>query len=292
MQTLEDLIYERLTESEALTELLAVYGDSPAVFYQKAPDDTATGWRERKQYPRLDFVADYQADPERNTSGALTVNIWCAEDGAAPEEIEPIVRGLLRGIFLTPEQSFPYSLAWSATDAFDMEKGNNLITGATVSFDLYAFPGQITCDPDPILAMNEFTRTLFPDATVIGSSELPTILTPSADAPVFYYRLQDMQIERETNTVAWMLGTLGAHVFASGEEIRWLRALVDALALRGEVMMLDKSPMFIRNIKADSAMDALAQGQLLIYVRFGLLRRRPYIHSLWVANKELTYKED
>lgn len=41
--TLEDLIYNRLTKSDDLQRLLAVYAGKPAVFYLTAPDDKATG---------------------------------------------------------------------------------------------------------------------------------------------------------------------------------------------------------------------------------------------------------
>lgn len=292
MQTLEDLIYNRLTKCADLPPLLAVYDDIPAVFYQNAPDDTATGWKKRPQYPRLDYVVDFRANPERKTSGVLTLNIWSAEDGTPPEEIEPIVRDLLCGVFLTPEDSPPFALSWSASEAFEKLNGDNLVVGVTIYFDVYAFPSQISTDPDPILAMNAFVRDLCGDVVVIGSSDIPAVLTPTPEKPVFYFRLETSQVNRETNTVVWLDAVLAGHCFAGGEEIPWLRVLADALALDGEVAMLDKSPMFITNIKADTTFDALSSGQLRIYVRFGLLRRKPYVHNLWVVNKKIISKED
>ena len=61
--TLEDIVYSRLTEDNTLKSTLAKFGKAPAVFYQTAPDDTATGWNQRKQYPRIDYIVDYVSNP-------------------------------------------------------------------------------------------------------------------------------------------------------------------------------------------------------------------------------------
>lgn len=288
--TLEDLIRGQLVGAAPIKSALARYGDEPAVFYQNAPDDTASGWNGKKQYPRIDYVVDYQRNPERKTSGTLTLNIWCAEDGIPPEEIEPHVRQVLCGVFLKSDEAPPYSMAWARSDPFDAQRGDsdNLVIGTTVTFDVYAFPTQITSDPDPVLAANEYIRKLVDGAAIIGQSDLPQVFTPTAQAPAFYFRLETLQTQRETNTVAWMDVVLAGHIFAAGEETKWLKAVVDALALDGEITMLDTSPMFITTLKADNTLDALTTGQLRIYARFGILRRKPYVHTLYVANKEYT----
>ena len=270
--TLEDVIYTRLTTSTALAALLATYNSAPAVFYQTAPDDSAAGWKQRKQYPRISYLVDYISNPERKTSGVMSLDILCTEEGASPEELEPIVRELLCGIFITPDEGPPYSLEWSRSDAFDQAKTDGTVIGVTVTLDVYAFPAQTTTDPDPVLAMNHYIEQLISDAVIIGGKKpTPQILTPTEAAPAFYSRLVSMQMQRQTNTVAWMDGVIACHIFAGGREITWLKFLTDRLALAGEVTMLDTSPMFLTNLKADSTVSALAVGQLRLYVRFGLL---------------------
>lgn len=286
--TLEDLIYSRLTKSDDLQRSLAVYGGQPAVFYLTAPDDKATGWKQRKQYPRIDYAVDLQHNPERKTSGTLTLNIMSAEDGMPPEELEPIVRRLLCGVFLQPDTAPPFALAWARSDAFDQRTdGDGLVAGITVTFDVYAFPTQTTSDPDPILAMNHYIEQNAPEAFVIGGRKaIEQELIPTATAPAFYFRLESIQLQRETNTVAWMDAVIACHIFAGGEEVAWLKSVVDNLALAGEVIMLDHSPMFMQNLKADSSLDALSTGQLHLYTRFGILRRPSYNHPLNHANRE------
>jgi len=280
--TLEDLIYERLIKSQELPPLLAKFNKAPAVFFQNAPDDKATGWESGMQYPRIDYVVDLQHNPERKTSGTLTLNIWSTESGISPEELEPIVRQLLCGVFLVPDNSHPYVLTWARSDPFELtgKYDGGIIAGITLIFDVFAFPMQVTTDPDPILAINHYIKDYAPEAIIIGADELERETVPTADKPAFYFRLETIQTERETNTVVWVDAVLAGHIFAAGEEVTWIKSLFDVLALDGEVTMMDGSPMFIRNLKADTALNATSAGQVRISVRFGLLRRKTQPHAM------------
>lgn len=278
MATLEDLIYTRMTAWTTLKAKLAPYENNPAVFYQNAPSDTAPGWKSSAQYPRIDYTVEMRADPERQSSGQAIINIWCMDTGTMPEDIEPDVRAALCGIFITPDGEPPYCLAWQRSDSF--EAGNESerakqVVGITMAFDVFAFPTQITSDPDPIMAMNQFIRKWEPAATVIGHDVLPPYYEPQAEAPAVYFRLASMEASTETNTVVWMNAVIAGHVFAPTAEarLRWLRYLVDTLAIDGEVTMLDTSPMTIRKLTADAGLDPLSQGQLRMMVRFGILRK-------------------
>lgn len=287
--TLEDLIYNRLLASEDLTDKLAKFDNLPAIFYQAAPGDQNEGWKGKKQYPRIDFVVDMQANPERQSSGLMTLNIWCNEAGDPPEDIEPEVRAALCDVFMQPAEQPPYCLAWVRSDSFELSantiKGSH-VNGITILFDVLAFPCQETIDPDPIMAMNEFIKEWEPAAVLIGRDKIPDYFTAGKYAPAFYFRLATLELAQETNTVVWMNGSIAGHIFAPTAETRlqWLKYLVDTLASQGEVIMLDTSPMFIRSIKADSAANYLIIGQLRINVRFGILRRPKYAHVLARTN--------
>lgn len=280
--TLEDLIYTRLTGAEALVAKLARWDGEPAVFYQAAPGDTGDGWGGKPQYPRIDYIVDMQSNPERHAEGKLTVNIWCSENVEPPENLEPEVRAALRDIFLQPDGTPPFSLSWASSDAFQAQRNDEaLVNGMTILFDLFAFPSHETTDPDPVLAISEYVKKWAPASLVIGRDALSPFTSASEQRPIFYFRLSALSLYRETNTVAWLNGVLTGHIFApETARMKWLKALVDSLALDGEVIMLDKSPMFLTNIKADSSASPLATGQLQLSVRFGLLRRKPYAHPL------------
>lgn len=283
--TLEDLIYKRLTEDEALAKLLARFNGTPAIAYQTAPQDEDRGWDGKRQYPRMDYIVDMQANPERGSSGVLTINIWCDEKGHPPEDIEPVVRAALQDILIKPDGSYPYNLGWARTDAFEQTRSlsgkQTLVIGATVLFDVFAFPTQETTDPDPIVAINERIKSWASEALVIGKDDLEPFTIPTARSPIFYFRLAAIQSQRETNTVAWMDGTIAGHIIAPEESrLQWLKALVDSLTQDGEVTMMDTSPMFLTSIKADSTASPIVTGQLRLAVRFGILRRTNYAHPM------------
>lgn len=288
--TFEELIYSRLIGNDGIASRTARYSGAPAVFFQRAPDDTAIGWNDGKQCPRLGYAVDFRANPERKTSGILAVNIFCDHDGIQPEELEPYVREALCGVFLTPENSFPYSLSWASSEAFEWERSgeghtDTLFQGTTMLFDVYAFPLQTTVDPDPVLAMNAYVRDQLPESVVIGDSTIPDVLEPEPDHPVFYFREESSETAEETNTVVWVHASLACHIFAGGRENVWIHALSNRLRLQGEVTMLDNSPMFFRNVQTDSAAAALSTGQLRLLVRYGLLRMYEPVPALFNANQ-------
>lgn len=282
--TLEDLIYQRLLGNEALKGKLARFNGTPAISYQAAPEDTADGWKGKSQYPRIDYTVDMQANPERQTNGVLALNIWCSEQGEPPESLEPEIRAALCDVFIQPDNGPPFSLAWVRSDAFEQRtqaQPITLVVGITVIFDVFAFPSQITTDPDPILAINEYVKAWAPEALVIGKDTMERFCSARAQRPIVYFRISELTTYQETNTVVWMSGTIAGHIYAP-EDVRmqWLKALVDTLALNGEVPMLDGSPMFLTKIRADSSATPLTTGQLRLSVRFGLLRRPKYAHPL------------
>lgn len=275
--TREELLYGRLTSYEPLTSLLAQYGSGPAVFLQSAPSDQDDGWK-GNQYPRVDFVVDLRADPERGSSGVLTVNLWCAESGRLPEELSPQLCAALEGGFFCPDGEAPFSLSWARSEPFDGRSQANpdtLVVGLTLQYDLYAFPVGLTSDPDPVQALWEWMRDRFPEVLVVGRDVLREEYRPMDERPAFYFRVLSLVADEETNTVCWMKGMVAAHIFTPTAQgrLRWLRAAVDTLAIEREVTMADGAPMFLKNISADSAADPMAQGQLKLTVRFGILRR-------------------
>ena len=276
MAKLEDLIYSRLCNNEKLIKLLATHKGVPAIFFQSAPGDMSIGWNKKQQYPRLTCMVDMKADAERKTSGQLTINIWCSETRTMPEDIEPIVREIFCGVFLTPSRAETYSLAWSRSDPFEVQDTLPQIVGISASFDILEFPRQITSDPDPVLAINEYTRCLCPNCKIIGYDTLPEEYIPTKECPAFYWRFGSMGVEKVSWAVSWVVGILGGHIFAPSTEDRldWLKVIAQRIAIDEEAIMLDGSPMFFTALKADSAADHLRNGQIQLKVRYGILRKR------------------
>lgn len=283
MASLESLIYSRLTGRDELKNKLTTYNGLPAIFYQSAPNDVDEGWDNNVQYPRMEFIVDTHTNPERQTQGTLLVNIICSETGVMPEEVVPIVNSALCDVFFSPDDHDVFALSWAHSESFTMQKLEKepLIIGVAISFDLYEFPNQETSDPDPVVAINYYVKNWDKAAVVIGMDCIDDFYTPTRKEPAFYFREVSSQIESQTNTVVWLNATLAAHVFAPTLKARneWVMAFANAVALAGEVRMLDGSPMFLLNIKGNSAADE-QDGQLRINVKYGLLRRPVYAHTM------------
>lgn len=283
------LIRRRLLESSQVAIRLAVYGGQPAIFFQAAPDDKAKGWTSVAQYPRIVLTMDEFESAGRNTMGVLTVDVLCTEAGILPEEIEPFVREALEGVLFTPKGAATFSPNWRRTEIFRERSvtDDSFNVGMTLSFDIYEFPFLESGDPDPVTAISYYAEDWDRALLVIGRAEMPEILEPSRESPVAYFRRLNATIEKQTNTVVWLLCDLAVHLFAPElkDRLEWLEQFAQSLALDGEVTMLDGSPMFIRDVKGNANADEVT-GQLTVSVRYGLLRRPRYAHTMMEARWE------
>ena len=273
---IEDLIYTALMDAEDIADVVAGFDGEPAIFYQQAPNDMEEHW-DGEQYPRIDYTVDWQFNPERQVAGTLIVNVWCLNNQPiAPDEIEGYVKACLKDLFLTKDGE-TYSTAWNRSDAFEAGGGNEPLTvGTTITFDILAYPVQYTTIPDPIEGQNLWIKQLLPDAMVIGVDDMPELFRPTKEEPVIYCRLiGDISNMRNSYAVAWMVVTIGIHVFSTDATARQLvcREIINALSLEGEVLLTDDSPMIIQKTAITMASDPLRTGQIAITGQYGVLRK-------------------
>lgn len=295
MMTLEQLIYKKFIEYHAITKYLAQYNDRPAIFYQLAPEDTQNGWNNTTQYPRIVYTLDMQSNQERKSVGIMMISLYCDDTGTQPEEIEPLIRKCLKDLFIQPEKSSPYCFAWSRTDNFDIPEtqttANTKVIGTDIRFDILEYPTQETSDPDPIVAINRYIKSIIPEAMVIGLDNIEEFLEADAKAPVFYCRLETVETSAETNTIAWMDCKIAVHVICpkSEQRIKIVMSLANQLSLDGEIIMLDNSPMTVKRLQVNNQADYLEQGQLYIFAHYGLLRYQSQPHK--IQHIKIDFKE-
>ncbi len=279
---LEELIYKRFLDERELTRNLAVYLGSPAVFAPDVPEDNMKGWEGKSQYPRIVYSLDMQANQERKSVGTLTVDLLCENTtDVEPEKIEKSIKECLRDVLLRPDGGIPYAFTWARTDGFTL-KEHDLVIGSEIRFDVLEYSCQETTDPDPIAAINSYVKELYPECAIIGLDRMEEITEASPEKPVIYCRLLSVEKNRETNTVVWMDGKISIHILCPDSEIRMKMAgaITNGMSLDGEIIMLDKSPMFIKRLQVDYQSDYLKSGQIFATVHYGLLRYREKPHSL------------
>ena len=284
--TLEELVYQWLTENPKIVEKMAVYAGKPAIFFQLAPDDCQTGWGSKTQYPRMSYQIDMQANQERKSVGMMSICLFCDETGIPPEEIELVVRECFKDLIIQPDQSSPYCFAWARTDNFEMKSlesgANTRVIGVEIQFDLLEYPGQETTDPDPIIALQRYLKHKIPESFVLGLEQMDFFLIADAKEPIFYCRLESIAKTKETNTVTWLEGELAIHVICPdfGMRLKTITSIVNQLAQEGEIILLDQSPMTIKQLKTDNQADYLKEGQIFLTVQYGLLRYQSKPHKI------------
>ena len=294
---LDGLIRKCFTDSEKLARHLAKFAGQPAVFSPDPPEDNVPGWNGQAHYPRLVFNFDLQANTERNSAGTLSVSLLCQNTGDIfPEQIEPEIRECLRDVILKPDGNSPYAFAWAGTEAFDIpDENTKLLIGCDVRFDILEYAPQETTDPDPVLAINRYVKRLYPKCIAIGLDRMEEITVASKDTPVIYIRLISVEKAEETNTVAWMDGRIAVHILCPDTEtrVKMAAAIADKMSLAGEIIMEDKSPMFIQRLQADYKSDYMKNGLVFVTGHYGLPRYRAKPHGMkkinLIINKEVLF---
>lgn len=274
---MEDLIYSRMASDAQLNASLARFGDGPAVFWQRAAPDADRGWG-KEQYPRIDFVVDMQAEPSRNLSGVLAVNIWCKtkNSSVAPEDIERIVRSLLHNAIAQEPGGDAICLSWTRSDNFEAKnekEQDSYLCGYTMIFAVIALPSVSTTAPCPVAAINDFTRRLFPDVKVIGSDadEIDGWLDGNRQA--VYWELSSLSPNKRTNACTWWDCTLTCHIFGGSEpgKVELASEITEHIACADHVIMRDKSPMHARKLVLNTGVDGITGGQIAASFLYGEL---------------------
>lgn len=266
--------------------MLAEYCGNAAVFFGDAPDDNQAGWPHGQSMPRVSFTYDTLADKERKSAGSLYVSIYCANNTsgqtALPEDIAPLVIKLLKDVIFSPDDFGVFYCAWNRTEQFSLKETkstsaaytNNLVVGCDITFDILEYPKQISTDPDPVMALNQYIADAVPEAVILHHHEIDDFIETSSRNPVVYVRNAGYRLDRQTNTVCWMKGTLHVHLLCPDSSVRMqiITALANQMALAGEVTMLDGSPMFVNAIEGDNSADYMTAGQMKLETMYGILR--------------------
>ena len=274
------LIYKRLLDSEKLKALCATYADKPAIFNTEAPDDKQEGWKGKSQYPRINFTCDMQANEERSSVGALNIVAYTESTSLVILEIEAAIKEGFRDVLIYPDDGGPYSFAWARTDPFLLE-GN--VIGQEISIDMMEYSPQETTDPDPIVALNQYIKELYPESVVIGVDRLSEI-TDTSEKPVFYCRLTALNKVNgnNMNTVAWMDCRIAVHLLCpdKSKNIKMIAAVAQRIAADERIILLDGSPMNVFEVQLDRQADYLKAGQLYVTGRYGILKYRAKEHAI------------
>lgn len=193
------------------------------------------------------------------------------------EDIEPIVRGVLDQKFFSDAEN-TIAVNWRSNNPFVTPESGDQIAGATMVFDVVAFPDQHLTFPCPVTALDTMVKGIFPDYIVIGTDELKPVFEATDEVPVLYVRLRDLKASTRPDTyfVQWYDATMMVHVIAPDINAREkvAKLLLEALGVRRQrITMPDGSPMMISQIIEQMGADQLKTGQITITGTYGILTK-------------------
>ena len=274
-KSIEEIICGHLLSVYADDEKIAKYCGLPAIFNTKAPDDTDVFWESENQYPRIIFELNMQADTERKVSGQLYIDVMCLNtmEDVSQEEMEAAVKTAVDGCLFSNQQ-MTISAQWNRSDNF--EQKDNEVVGMTLTFDVMAYPVQETQEPDPVLAVNLWMKTLYQSAYVIGRDTLPEVWKPTDESPAFYCRLSGLSEStriKSTAAVTWIGADMNINIMAPSEQVRSTisKTLIQILTNATRLILNDGSPMLIDKMTVKTAGDPLREGQIQIKATYGVL---------------------
>ena len=271
---LSQLVFNRLAQDHALTDMLAEYAGQPAIFNTEFPADQQEGWGGKTQYPRIEYQFNMQVDMKRAASGTLMMAIYTEKNPLVAEQIEMQVRRSLKDVLMKPSGEAPFCMAWASTEPYALE--GNAIICKELMFDILEYPDQETTDPDPVAALSNYIKELYPDSIVLGVDRIGEYTNP-AETPVFYCRLQRIVLDPSgycQNTVTWFNAGISVHLLCpdAGMRLKMVAGLNQKLANAARITMLDDSLMTIRALEVNNRADYLREGQLDMTGHFGCLK--------------------
>lgn len=282
---IENVICRLLSENVHIAEAMCRYADAPAVFYGDVPNAQDEGW-ENGCYPRMFFAVDWSNDPERKAAGTLMLNIFCTnESEIMPEDIAEKIKTDLSEVFLKDDAT--YGIAWSRTDGFEMSGDEPKVIGVTMTYQILDFTAVRMDAPCPVTGMMTYLKENLPEASVIGMDDLGEIYQLGEnEAAVFVRYASESADKRQSYAVRWFDVVLNLHVIAKEHltRVRYISKIIRMMEMDMEVILEDRSPMFIERLGVAAGADMLRTGQITATCRYGILHRDPDAPNLMEAH--------
>lgn len=210
--------------------------------------------------------------------------VYAEKNQAELDCLENLIRKLLEGVLMKPSSQAPFCVAWAKTDAYTLQGQAVIIK--EMEFDILEYPSQETTDPDPVLAVGTYIKSMYPEAVVLGIDRIGEYVNP-ADTPVFYCRLENTQNTTGhcMNTITWFHARVAVHLIYpdAATRLKMAAAISQQMAKNTEIIMLDQSPMELTGLEVNNKADYLREGQLVITGKYGCLRGGEKKHSIFHA---------
>ena len=258
---------------------LATCNGSPAIFLDRAPDDSDSEW-DKSQYGRIIYGLNLKDDPERKVSGTMQIALaypFTSDGYNNLLEAKRVLKKAFEGVFLTDEGT-TISLVWRNTESYQEKiegQDDTEVCGSILTFDAYAFPKHKYGKLDPVDSLAKYIYENW-NVTVINRSELDDIWKPDSKEAVAYIRLESMQPGTFASTYActWQMATIKVHVISDSDSLsdEIIMGILQDLQEKERFVMNDGSPFFVNQMQYNTKLDVLRDGQVTVKGQYGILR--------------------
>jgi len=213
-------------------------------------------------------------DPEADWAGFSTViEVWPYVKRTTFQQVDSLANAVIntlhRARFSHSGEEYLVDYMGSAGQDFVDEEWDAITRGLRFRVFALGWLNGLTYDPDPVAALQNWTKKTWPEVQTN-----PATWTPADITPGIYWRMVRLTPTEITAVVNWMEVQINGHILAPSAAIRlsWVRKVTEGLAKQRRLKMPDDGPLELLRVTADSEADPMRRGQIQLTARFGVLQ--------------------
>ena len=216
-------------------------------------------------------------DPEADWSAFSTIiEVWPYVKRTTFQQVDALVNAIInllhRARFSYNGEEYLVDYLGSVGQDLVDEDWDAITRGLRFRVFALGWLNGITYDPDPVKALQEWTKKTWPEVHTD-----PNQWSPSDNAPGIYWRFVRIINVQYLPALTWITAQISGHILASSAGIRllWVRKVEDAINAQRRIKMSDGGPLDFLQVIADTEADPMRKGQIQLTVQFGVLTPRP-----------------
>lgn len=212
-------------------------------------------------------------DPEADWAAFSTiVEVWPYVKRTTFQQADSLANAVIntlhRARFSHSGEEYLVDYMGSAGQDFVDEEWDAITRGLRFRVFALGWLNGLTYDPDPVAALQNWTKKTWPEVQTN-----PATWTPADITPGIYWRMVRLTPTEITAAVNWMEVQINGHILAPSAATRlsWVRKVTEGLAKQRRLKMTDDGPLELLRVTADSEADPMRRGQIQLTARFGVL---------------------
>ncbi len=215
-------------------------------------------------------------DPEADWAAFSTViEVWPYVKRTTFQQVDSLANAIIdtlhRARFSYDGEEYLVDYLGSAGQDFVDEEWDAITRGLRFRVFALGWLNGLTYAPDPVAALQDWTKKAWPEAHTDPGTWSPADITPG-----IYWRMIRLIPTEITAAVNWIEAQINGHILTPSATVRlnWVRKVTEGLAKQRRFKMSDGGPLELLRVVADSEADPMRRGQIQLTARFGVLQSR------------------